>query len=95
MAADGARDPDYSVFLSGDLSQMANQERFLVEHGIDVSHNNVYPCLKPCDKERAFKLIWKHKCDGWWHYSSQYAKLGICSEDEFKETLSKWCEDRE
>jgi len=89
------RHEEHTVYLSGDLCQMAAQATFLRNLGIDIQFNNVYPCVRVCDAEEAFQMIWKYKCNGWWHYSNQYVELGICTEDEFKETLSKWCEDHD
>ena len=84
----------YSVYLAGDLCQMSAQSDFLKAHGIDVKFNNVYPCVKECDKKEVFQLIWHHKCDGWWHYDKQYVELGICTKEEFRRTLTKQCEDK-
>lgn len=89
------RHEEYSVYLDGDLCQMSAQARFLQSFGgIDVKFNNVYPCVRPCDKEQTFKLLWKYKCEGWWNYQDIYEELGICSKEEFKETLTKWCEEK-
>jgi len=86
---------EYSVYLTGDLCQMAAQAKFLKYHGVDFKFNNVYPCVKLCDKKKTFKLLWDYKCDGWWNYRDEYAELGICDKEKFKETLEKWCNDRE
>ncbi len=86
------RHEEHTVHLTGDLCQMNAQSVFLKSHGIDVQFNNVYPCVKECEKKETFELLWKYKCHGWWHYSSQYVKLGICTDAEFMETLSKWYE---
>ena len=80
---------DYSIYLNGDLCQMSAQEKFLKSHGVDVKFNNVYPCVRTCDEERTFRLMWEYKCDGWWHYDKEYIKFNICSKEEFKETLTK------
>ena len=85
---------DYSISLTGDLCQMSAQTKFLKEHGVDVKFNNVYPCVRPCDKEKTFLLIWTYKCDGWWNYKEEYEELNICSKEKFKTTLKKWCEDK-
>ncbi len=85
---------EHTVYLDGDLSQMAAQATFLKNHGIDVQFNNVYPCVKESEKEEPFQLIWKLRCNGWWNYEDQYAELGICTNEEFKQTLSKWCDDQ-
>ena len=86
---DDERNDDYSVYLKGDLHQMNNQEQFLSHYGISVKFNNVYPCVRPCDTEITFRLLWDNKCDGWWHYASQYVELGICTQEEFSEVLTQ------
>ncbi len=85
---------DYSVYLTGDLSQMSAQAEFLRSHDIKVKFNNVYPCVKPSDEEKVFQLIWKHKCDGWHHYIKQYEKFDICTQEQFSNVLNAQC-DRE
>lgn len=86
------RNEDYSIFLDGDLCQMHAQSEFLRGHGISVKFNNVYPCVKPCDEEKVFRLIWKYKCEGWHHYIKQYEKFGICTKELFSSVLDKQCE---
>ena len=86
---------EHTVYMQGDLYQMASQVTFLKNHGLDVKFNNVYPCVKESEKEEAFQLIWKYKCNGWWNYEAQFVELGICTKKEFKEILSKWCDDHE
>lgn len=80
---------DHSVYLRGDLCQMSAQANFLTSHGVDVKFNNVYPCVKPCDEEKTFKLLWKFKLEGWWHYDNQYIELSICTKEEFEKALHK------
>jgi len=83
---------EYSIYLNGDLCQLSAQASFLREYGVRVKFNNVYPCVRPCDKKRTFELIWEHKCDGWWHYDRIYAELDICDQEKFRATLNSWCE---
>ena len=83
---------EYSVYLKGDLCQMDAQHKFLTRWGISVKFNNVYPCVRECDKEKTFKLLWEKRCDGWWHYDAQYVALGICTPDEFSAALTRQCE---
>lgn len=86
---------EYSVYLNGDLYQMSAQARFLKSFGgIDVKFNNVYPCVRPCDKEKTFKLMWKYKCEGWWHYENEYVELKLCTNEEFKTIFNKWYDDK-
>lgn len=86
---DGNNYKDYSVHLTGDLCQMSAQHDFLRNHGISVRLSNVYPCIRPCDEKRVFELIWLYKCEGWWHYMDQYVRLGICTEQQFKDYLHR------
>jgi hypothetical protein len=88
-AINNERDNNYSFFLQGDLCQMATQRLFLSKRGFDLKQNNVYPCLKQCDVERALTTIWIYKPDGWWHYSDEYVKYNICTKEEFMNTLKK------
>ena len=88
------RHDEHTVYLDGDLCQMAAQATFLRNHGIDVEFNNVYPCVKESEKQEAFEFIWKYKCNGWWNYETQYIELNICTKEEFKQTLSEWCDNQ-
>lgn len=83
---------DYSIWLEGDLCQMSAQNEFLIAHGISVKFNNVYPCVRPCDKKKTFQLFWDYKCDGWWHYFREYEELEICTKEEFQRALDIQCE---
>lgn len=94
QAKKNERHDEHTVYLDGDLRQMAAQATFLKNHGIDVEFNNVYPCVKESEKKETFQLIWKFKCDGWWNYMVKYIELGICTKEEFKKTLDKWCDDK-
>ncbi len=92
LASAGSAAPsEYSFFLGGDLCQMGNQKNFLQAKDFDVQQRDVYPVLKEADKEKALRAIWESRCDGWWHYEEQYIKLGICTAEEFKETLDIQC----
>lgn len=88
------RHDEHTVFLTGDLCQMASQGNFLRSHGIDVQYNDVYPCVMPCDRERTFKLIWEYGCDGWWHYLDIFVELGLCTKEKFMDRLKKQVESR-
>jgi len=81
----------HTFYLSGDLSQMSAQGRFLRGRGFSVEQNNVYPCVTPEDKQAALQAIWDARCDGWWHYQREYVELGICTAEEFKEALDIRC----
>jgi hypothetical protein len=83
------RNEEYSFFLSGDLSQMSNQRTFLSNRGFSLKQNNVYPCLRKCDVEKAMKLIWEQKADGWWHYCDKYVELNICTKEDISNYWNK------
>ena len=80
---------DYTFYLTGDLCQMSAQKRFLIDRGISVQQNNVYPCVRECDKKKALQMIWDSKCEGYHHYDKEYVELGICTKDEFWEYLRR------
>ncbi len=94
QAGKDERHEDYSVYLTGDLCQMSTQAKSLQSRGISVKFNNAYPCVKPCDEEKVFQLIWEHKCEGWHHYIKQYEKFSICTQEQFSKVLNAQC-DRE
>ena len=85
----GERNQEYAFLLSGDLCQMSTQEDFLRAQGFDVARRNVYPALKSEDVERALRLIWERRCDGWWNYEHKYVELGICTKEEYDEALGR------
>ena len=80
---------EYTFFLDGDISQMSNQKSFLIEQGISVGQNNVYPVLEEKDVKKALILIWSNKVDGWWHYKKEYVELGICTDEEWSNALGR------
>jgi len=82
---------EFTFSLSGDLCQMSAQKNVLLNSGIAVGQNNVYPVIKEADKERSFQIIWDTKTDGWWHYEEYYIKFDICSKDEFRKELKLAC----
>ena len=83
------RNTEFTFYLSGDLNQMSIQRSFLNGRGIETKQNDVYPCLRSSDVERALTLIWKFRVEGWWHYMEQYKNYNICTEDEFMNRLRK------
>jgi len=91
-AAGGARSPEYTFYLDGDLCQMSAQKRLLQSRGFAVGQNDVYPCLKQEDVEAALRVIWSTRCEGWWHYQKKYAELGICDAETFRAELTAQCE---
>jgi len=84
-----SRNAEYSFFLDGDLCQMASQRSFLNNHGVITKQNNIYPCVKECDREKALRLIWENRVEGWWHYEESYVKFNICTKEEFRTRLSR------
>ena len=70
--------------LIGDLCQMYEQRSFLRGHKIVVFKRNK---LQQLDVEKALKLIWENKVQGWWLYEDQYLKHGICSQQQLTEAL--------
>ncbi len=82
-AANNESNKSHTFFIDGDLLQMSEQKRFLQSRGFNVQQNNVYPCLRQEDVERALKLIWENRVEGWWHYEEKYVELGICTKEEF------------
>ena len=87
------RSDGIQFLLSGDLSQMSAQERFLQGVGFTVGRSNVYPGLYT---EREFKLaleaIWKNRVAGWWHYENKYVEYNICTSEEFRAALDVECD---
>lgn len=88
-AINNERSEKFTFFLDGDLCQMASQRNFLNSRGIETRQNNVYPCLRWDDVEKALSLIWRNNVEGWWHYKELYVKYNICSEEEFREKLMR------
>jgi len=82
---------EYTFYLSGDLSQMAEQDSFLKSQGFSLGRSDVYPLLKECDVPRALNLIYECKVTGWWNYKDRYVKYNICTVDEFKKALEIQC----
>ena len=84
---DDDKNKDFTFYLDGDLCQMSAQKDFLQEKGIETQQNNVYPCVRECDKEKALSLIWEFRCKGWWHDEKQFVELGICTKEKFWKVL--------
>jgi 23S rRNA G2069 N7-methylase RlmK/C1962 C5-methylase RlmI len=78
-----------AYYFEGDLCQMSNQRKFLLDNGFNIKMSNVYPTIESEEKFiEALKLIWQEKCDGWWHYNKEYIKYNICTIDEYKDYLN-------
>lgn len=89
-AANKETNREFSFFLGGDLNQMSAQRNFLNSRGITTKQNDVYPCLKQEDVEKALTLIWTQRVEGWWHYKDKYVEHNICTAEEF-DTRLKSC----
>ncbi len=87
MSSDSEALKEYNFTLEGDLGQMGSQMNFLLGQGFDVQQRNVYPIIKECDVEKALKLIYENKIEGWWHYDYEYEKFGICSKEKYNKKL--------
>jgi hypothetical protein len=81
----------YKYLLSkGDLNQMIAQENFLTKRGFDVGSRDVYPALKTQeDYDRAVKLIFECRVDGWWRFEEDLIRLGVCTQEEFNKVLGR------
>lgn len=87
-AARGERAPEgFTFYLDGDLASMAAQKRFLAGQGFELAQSDVYPVVHADDTERALKLLWEHRVDGWWNYREKLIAAEICTEDGFRSAL--------
>jgi hypothetical protein len=78
---------EYSFHCDGDLSQMAAQKSHLESIGVSTQQDDVYPCIRKEDVEKALRSIWQHRIPGWWHYREKYKAFGICSGEDFDSAL--------
>jgi len=80
------RNDEIKYTLSGgDLSTLARHASFLKEHGFDVGFNDIYPGFKTREeKERALRLLYEHRIDGWMCYKTDLIEYGICTAEEFE-----------
>ncbi|MFA6158826.1 MAG: hypothetical protein WC763_04390 [Candidatus Paceibacterota bacterium] len=70
--------------LSGDVFQLATQEKALLNAGLSVGRADIYPGLYDVeDFKRALTIIWKQKLEGWWHYRAEFIRHSICDELAF------------
>jgi hypothetical protein len=86
-AAVGKRcDEGFIYTVSGDLSQMSAQKRFLESQGVVLGQVDVYPALRTeKDFLAAVRLIWENRIDGWWHYEKEIVEnLKLCSKEDFR-----------
>lgn len=85
-------DRAYYTFC-GDLSQMGTIEQRLRGAGFNVVKNNVYPGFPKDAKEeylRALKYVWEHKVDGWWNQKDALFEHGICTKQEFNDSIGRY-----
>lgn len=86
------RSDGIQFLLSGDLSQMSAQERFLQGIGFTVGRNDVYPGFHTEQEFRlALEAIWQNRVAGWWHYEGKYVGYNICTSEEFRTALDVQC----
>jgi hypothetical protein len=71
------------LILTGDLCQMANQKRSLIDMGFYVGQTDVYPTIKHEDIKRALLHLYIDRVDGWWNYEHIFIEHGICSKEQF------------
>ncbi len=79
----------FTFFLNGDLNQMSIQKRYLNQQGIDSQQTDVYPVIKEADVEKALKLFYENKVEGWWNYERDYVNRGICTQEQYNEKLGR------
>lgn len=78
-----------SYYFKGDLLQMSAQRQLLNNYGYKIIMNNVYPTVETKQEfEKAVKLIFTMKCEGWWHYKDTLIEMGICTPYEYWKSLS-------
>lgn len=75
------------LYLNGDLNQMSDQRKFLMNQGFSIGQEDVYPTLGEVDAKAALTKLWEYKVSGWWNYHSLLLQKGICTESEFKSAL--------
>ena len=77
-------------FLEGNLLQMGEQRDFLQEQGFRVGKVGVYPTLSTEQEyNEAIRLIWEHKVSGWFHYRLNLIETGVCTNEEFSQSLKE------
>lgn len=88
-AISNEKNVEFTFYIEGDLCQMSSQRSFLNGRGIQTKQNNVYPCVRECDKVKALTLIWENHVEGWWHYKESYVKHNICTAEEYRTRLMR------
>jgi len=78
--------------LDGDLCQMSAMERRLRNAGHPVTLTGVYPAFtNEEDFIKALQYLWDYLVEGWWNQSDDMIKHGICTKEEYKNTLDEYC----
>ena len=89
-AADKKEAPsEFDFLLDGDLCQMSAQKEFLIDNGIEIRQQNVYPAIKNIDVGKSLTIIYQYCIPGWWNYLEHYLKYKICTKEEYNEKLDK------
>lgn len=74
-----------NYLLDGDLNQMSIQKSKLLERGIKIEQQDVYPAISSeSEYVKALQIIWNSKIEGWWNYKTQFLKYEICTDEQFK-----------
>ena len=61
------------------------QEKFLRGKGFEVIDIEGHPSLNSKEEfEKAVKLIWQEKIDGWWLYEGHLTNSGVCTIKQFE-----------
>ena len=85
---------DFLRVLKGSFPEMEEQKNFLVEQRFKVKMTKIglfhHPALgTEQEYNEAIKLIWEYKVSGWFHYKLDLVKTGICTSEEFSQSLRK------
>jgi hypothetical protein len=75
--------------IDGDLNQISAQRRFLSVEGFNFKVVGVFPVVAAENVKEVLTRIWRFKVDGWWHYKERYIQNGVCTEEQYNETLQE------
>lgn len=91
-ALSGMEDTRAYYHFFGDLNQLGQIYKALLEAGFPVVKNNVYPGF-PKDQEdiyiQALDYVFKNRVTGWWNQRAQLLVYQICTKDEFDQALEQ------
>ena len=84
LLADAHRSDAVTHVLTGDLAQMAAQERHLVRNGITMGRSGGIPGMfSEEDFKAGLSILWRDKVEGWWNYRREFVFRGICTNCSF------------